>query len=85
MTVPPREENFAHMLKFTFCPTFTFKSFIFFVTIVDILVYIMTLCWTWFSTDPSYDHMNPSQFLGPNVWVLLKCGAKYDENILCQN
>jgi len=41
----PRQESFGDMLKFTFCPTFTIKSFIFFITIADVLIYIFLLLW----------------------------------------
>ena len=43
----PREETFFDMLKFTFCPTFSIFSFIFFITMIDVLVYMTTLIVTW--------------------------------------
>jgi hypothetical protein len=41
--VDPRRETFFDMLKFTFCPTFSVFSFVFFITMIDVLVYITTL------------------------------------------
>lgn len=70
--VNPRKETFFQMLKFTFCPTFTFYSFIFFVTMVDIVLYIITLLMTMFG---NYS-LDPFQFLGPSALLLDKFGAK---------
>ncbi len=39
----PREENFWDFLKYSCCPTFTIKSFIFTITIVDIILFIISL------------------------------------------
>jgi len=36
----PRNESFWDMLKFTCCPTFSVKSFMFFIIIVQFAVYI---------------------------------------------
>ena len=60
------------MLKFTFCPTFTFYSFIFFVTMIDIALYLITLGITMFGNY----NLDPLQFLGPNIKVLDNFGAK---------
>jgi len=78
--VPPRKENFLHMLKFTFCPTFSMMSFIFVITAIDIFMYVLTLCWTMFSIDETLD---PTSFLGPSYETLMTFGAKNDEKILC--
>jgi len=39
----PRKETFTDMMKFACCPTLTWKSFTAFITIVDIVMYIITL------------------------------------------
>ena len=49
------------MLKFTFCPTFTIKSFVFFIAIVNIIMYIVSLVWTF----KDYQ-LNQLYFMGPN-------------------
>lgn len=41
--VDPRRETFFDMLKFTCCPTFTVYSFIFFITMMDVIVYLVTV------------------------------------------
>ncbi len=41
----PRGETFLKFLKSIFFPNLTFKSFVFIITIVDIIVYIVTLCY----------------------------------------
>mmetsp|Transcript_25194 Transcript_25194/g.18991 ORF Transcript_25194/g.18991 Transcript_25194/m.18991 type:complete len:265 (-) Transcript_25194:29-823(-) len=68
------------MLKFTFCPTFTVFSFVFFITCFDIFMYILTLCWTMFSSDQTLDS---GSFLGPSYEVLINFGAKDDEKCIC--
>ena len=67
------------MLKFTFCPTFSIFTFIFIITFLEILMYLITLCWTMFESGESLDS---SIFLGPSYDVLMKCGAKNDYKIL---
>ena len=59
------------MLKFTFCPTFTVYSFIFFVTLLDIIIYIATLIATGADGESLGD-----EFLGPSTEVLDQFGAK---------
>jgi len=71
--VNPRQETFFDMLKFTFCPTFTIFSFIFFITIVEILVYITTLIATWVKGNG----MDSNYFLGPEQIILKNFGANY--------
>jgi hypothetical protein len=39
----PRKEHFGSFLKNFCCPMFTFKSFIFVITIIDFIMYIITL------------------------------------------
>jgi len=70
--VNPRQETFPQMLKFTFCPTFTVRSFIFFITIIDICMYVLTLIVTGAEGLP----LNSANFLGPNTKVLRDFGAK---------
>lgn len=67
----PRRETFFDMLKFTFCPTFTIFSFIFFITLIDVLVYITTLI---ANTAKSYP-LDDSNFLGPSIITLNTFGS----------
>jgi membrane associated rhomboid family serine protease len=60
------------MLKFTFCPTFSIVSFIFFITIVDIIVYIATLI----GTGVSGQYLDSQNFLGPSGKTLDNFGEK---------
>lgn len=39
----PRKEHFGSFLKNFCCPTFTVKSFIFIIAIVDVIMFIITL------------------------------------------
>lgn len=41
----PREESFWKFLNNFFCPFFKFKSFICLITIIDIIMYIVTLAY----------------------------------------
>lgn len=59
------------MLKFTFCPTFTIFSFIFFITIVEILVYITTLI----ATEVKGYGLSNNNFLGPDYKILKSFGG----------
>jgi len=59
-TVPPRKETFFHMLKFTFCPTFTVASFIFFITLIDVLLFITLTVYT----NSEGTGFSPDTFLG---------------------
>jgi len=59
------------MLKFTFCPSFTIFSFIFFITIIDVLIYITTLI---ANTAKGYS-LDYDNFLGPSVSILNKFGS----------
>ena len=66
-----RKESFWDMLKFLFCPFFTSRSFIFAVTVVsiqiiDLLMYIVSMCYGYES----------SSFLTPSVHSLDELGAK---------
>ena len=69
------------MLKFTFCPTFTIVSFIFFITLLEILVYITTLIAT---GAKGYD-LDSKSFLGPNVIPILDdFGMRNSAKIKCR-
>ena len=61
-----RKETFWQMLKFIFCPYFTIRSFIFIITVIDIIMYFITVF---------YDY-NTNEFLQPKVSTLIKFGAK---------
>ena len=61
-----RKETFWQMLKFIFCPYFSMRSFIFYITIIDILMYIITVFY-------SYD---TNEFLQPKLSTLILFGAK---------
>eukprot|EP00357_Protocruzia_adherens_P033906 CAMPEP_0114992814 /NCGR_PEP_ID=MMETSP0216-20121206/12164_1 /TAXON_ID=223996 /ORGANISM="Protocruzia adherens, Strain Boccale" /LENGTH=320 /DNA_ID=CAMNT_0002356349 /DNA_START=35 /DNA_END=997 /DNA_ORIENTATION=- len=64
----PRNETFWDMLKFNFCPTFSIRSFIFIVSILDIVMYIATL---------AYDGVDKEgDFLEPTNKALDKFGQK---------
>lgn len=69
--VDPRKESFFQMLKFTFCPTFTIKSFIFFITLIDYIVFLITVILTVMNYS-----LDPLNFLGPSWIVLTDFGAK---------
>jgi hypothetical protein len=77
--VNPRRETFFDMLKFTFCPTFTIVSFIFFITMIEVIIYITTLIVTFVQDKP----LNYNQFLGPNSSVLESFGMKDSYKIKC--
>eukprot|EP00347_Sterkiella_histriomuscorum_P024243 403331813 len=69
--VNPRQESFFDMLKFTFCPSFTIFSFIFFITLIDVLIYITTLIATGAKGYP----LDNDNFLGPSVITLNQFGS----------
>lgn len=52
----PRRETFWSMLKIYFCPAFTWKSFIFIIAIIDIVMFIVSLALT--------DGLDDDSFLG---------------------
>ena len=58
------------MLKFTFCPNFQFRSFIFFITIVDILIFVITDV-----VSLTRGGFSKYSFLGPTIEVLSDFGA----------
>jgi hypothetical protein len=44
--VDPRRETIFDMLKFTCCPNFSVYSFIFYITLIDIIIYAVTVIMT---------------------------------------
>ena len=44
--VDPRRETIFDMLKFTCCPNFSVYSFIFYITLIDIIIYAVTVILT---------------------------------------
>ena len=61
-----RKETFFQMLKFIFCPYFSVRSFIFIITVIDIIMYFITVF---------YDY-DTSEFLQPKVDTVITFGAK---------
>lgn len=58
----PRRETFWTMLKSYFCPAFTWKSFIFIIIAIDVVMFIISLA--------KSDGLNNDYFLGINVSTL---------------
>jgi len=46
-----RKETFGHFLKSICCPTFKIKSFIFIISVIDLIFYIVTLCYKGIKKD----------------------------------
>lgn len=67
-TGDPRNETFSQFLKDFCCPTFVFKSVIFSVSIIDVIIYIITLC---YGIQP-----NPNELLAPLTTTLDNFGMK---------
>lgn len=76
--IDPRRETIFDMLKFTCCPTFTVYSFIFFVTMIEILIYLVTVV-----VSAAGNGLNDGQFLGPDVMVLDEFGSENPRKIYC--
>lgn len=74
------DENFWDMWKFTFCPQFRVVSFTFFMVNANLLIWILTLIFS----GINYGGMNDLVFLGPDVKLLNKWGAK-NPNEMQQN
>jgi hypothetical protein len=70
----PREESFGGFLKDFCCPTFHFKSVIFFVSLADVILYIITICYG--------INMNPNELLAPKTEVLDWFGMKVSKYII---
>lgn len=66
-----RKETFWMMLKFIFCPYFSKKTFIFVITILDVLMYFITVF---------YDY-DTDEFLQPKLSTLILFGAKDPEKM----
>ena len=49
--VDPRRETIFDMLKFTCCPNFSVYSFIFYITLIDIIIYVVTVIMTLASSN----------------------------------
>lgn len=64
----PRQEGFCKFLKDFCCPTFVFKSVIFFVSIADIIIYFITLLYG--------IKMSPTELLAPKIETLDMFGMK---------
>ena len=68
----PREENFCDLLKFSCCPTFTWKSFIFWICIFNMIYFIIEL---------AMSSNIKGEFLEPDVKAIMDLGAKYPYNM----
>ena len=64
----PRRETFWSMLKSYFCPGYTWKSFIFVIITIDVIMFIISLARS--------DGLNNDYFLGIQTDTLWKLGAK---------
>lgn len=64
----PRQESFWTMLKLYFCPTFTWKSFIFIAVAINFIMFIVSLALT--------DGLDNDYFLGIQFRTLCRLGAK---------
>jgi rhomboid protease GluP len=64
----PREENFFDFLKFSCCPTFKWFSFIPWITVFNIVYFIVAL---------SISKTIGGEFLQPDIAALVNLGAKY--------
>jgi membrane associated rhomboid family serine protease len=69
------------MLKFTCCPNFSVFSFIFYITVIDIIIYLVTVIISMASSSYS---LNSSQFLGPDIKLLKSFGAQVPSDIRYQ-
>jgi hypothetical protein len=55
----PRKENFFSFIKNFCCPLSTWKSFIFAITMIDIIVYLITLCFGIGISTPKNPYLLP--------------------------
>lgn len=65
----PRKESCFQMCKLTCCPTITFKSFTAIITIVDIVMFIVTLAF-------GMQTGGRTEFLSPTIDTLVKFGGR---------
>ncbi len=70
----PRDENFCKFLKNFCCPMFLFKSVIFFVSIADLIMYIVSVAYGIKNT--------PTELLAPKVSTLDMLGMKVIKSFL---
>ncbi len=70
----PRREGFGKFLKDFCCPAFTFRSFIFIISSVDLAIYLLTIF--------NGIKMNPNELLAPTSDTLDKFGMKVSLYIL---
>ena len=68
----PRDENFCDLLKFSCCPTFTVRSFIFWICVFNIVYFIIEL---------ALSSQIKGEFLEPDVKAIMDLGAKYPYNM----
>ena len=57
--VKPREETFYHFIKNLICPRLTLNSFIFVITIINLIAYILTLIQGIQQIDDEMDFLSP--------------------------
>ena len=69
----PREETFFSFIKGVCCPYFTYKSVIFFVSCIDLIMYIITLSFG--------IKMDATELLAPTYTTLDKFGMKVNYKI----
>ena len=67
----PRQESFGKFIKDFCCPKFFLISVIFFISLIDLILYITTLC---FGVQVVYD-----QLLAPKIDTLDTFGMKVNE------
>lgn len=64
----PREESFGKFLKNFCCPQFSFLSVIFIISVIDLVIYIVTLSFG--------IKLNPNELLAPKTETLDLLGMK---------
>ena len=74
--VDPRRETIFDMLKLTCCPNFSVYSFIFYITMIDIIVYVVTVI-----ISLTKGRLSDTDFLGPTSDVLISFGAQVPPKI----
>jgi rhomboid protease GluP len=70
----PRDENFLQMFKNSCCPSLKWVSFTTFISLVDILIFIVTLCLGGISSG---NPATPPQFLQVSPVILFDFGERY--------
>ncbi len=64
----PRKESFLGFIKDFCCATFVFKSVIFIISVIDVVIYIATLCYG--------IKLDPNELLAPKTETLDMFGMK---------